>query len=183
MDEWSRKLTECSEPVISRDDDDIFSEQIVRSEVLKARGAYRKCTVMDPEHDWFLWLGKGVSVDVQIQAILVADNQWWSILDLGADVFVNVGRVFHPSPWFRWLRILYIFFFLIKNIFLIEIISQLQFESVYLNFNKYSRLDNFVEIKFVSNNLLVKYIFHIIILFDSRRKLRNMYKIRIVKWD
>lgn len=49
------------------------------------------------------------------------------------------------------------FFFLIKNIILIEIISQLQFEIVYLNFNKYSRLDNFVEIKFVSNNLLVKF--------------------------
>lgn len=66
---------------------------------------------------------------------------------------------------------IFFFFFLIKNIILIEIISQLQFESVYLNFNKYSRLDNFIEIKFVSNNLLVKYILHIIILFNSRRKL------------
>lgn len=65
-DKWinNTKLTECSEPVVSRDDDNVFREQIIRSEVLKARGAYCECTIMNPEHDRFLWLSKGVSVDV-----------------------------------------------------------------------------------------------------------------------
>lgn len=65
-DKWinNTKLTECSEPVVSRDDDNVFREQIIRSEVLKAWGAYCECTIMNPEHDWFLWLSKGVSVDV-----------------------------------------------------------------------------------------------------------------------
>lgn len=37
-DKWinNTKLTECSEPVVSRDDDNVFREQIIRSEVLKA---------------------------------------------------------------------------------------------------------------------------------------------------
>lgn len=148
MDGQSRKLTECSEPVISSDDDNVFSKQIIRSEVLIAWRTYCKSTVMNPEHDWFLWLRKGVSVDVQIQAILVADNQWWNILDLRADVLVKVGYVLYTCPWFRWLWVLYFFFdkkITIKLnwwslIILIKMISQLQFETLYLDFNKYSML-------------------------------------------